>query len=218
MITACRPRTPTASRTWPIWPTCRRGPSATTSPRGCCRRPVRSGRGRTTRTVTSPGCDSSGDSSASTCRWPRSGLRLAGLDDDAIATLVDTEPLSPARGIGARLRPGGPRRATDASGQVASPRPSWPLRHVGRSPSRWGSTPPLARLAEREPVGAIRRPVASRAPRSTRPSRPGALPVGPRRAHADIELHIRRPLSRQQNKQVDRLIAIARELLEEDPS
>ena len=34
----------------------------------------------------------------------------------------------------------------------------------------------------------------------------------------DIELHIRRPLSRLQNKRVDRLIAIARELLEEDPS
>ncbi len=32
----------------------------------------------------------------------------------------------------------------------------------------------------------------------------------------DIELHIRRPLSRSQNKQVDRLVTIARELLEED--
>ncbi len=34
----------------------------------------------------------------------------------------------------------------------------------------------------------------------------------------DVELHIRRPLSRAQNKQVDRLITIARELLEEDRS
>jgi DNA-binding transcriptional MerR regulator len=32
----------------------------------------------------------------------------------------------------------------------------------------------------------------------------------------DIELHIRRPLLRAQNKQVDRLVTIARELLEED--
>jgi DNA-binding transcriptional MerR regulator len=32
----------------------------------------------------------------------------------------------------------------------------------------------------------------------------------------DIELHIRRPLTRAQNKQVDRLVTIARELLEED--
>lgn len=32
----------------------------------------------------------------------------------------------------------------------------------------------------------------------------------------DIELHVRRPLSRLQNRRVERLIAIARELLEED--
>jgi DNA-binding transcriptional MerR regulator len=34
----------------------------------------------------------------------------------------------------------------------------------------------------------------------------------------DVELHIRRPLSRSLNKAVDRLITIARELLQEDPS
>ena len=34
----------------------------------------------------------------------------------------------------------------------------------------------------------------------------------------DVELHIRRPLSRTQNKRVDRLVTIARELLEEDRS
>lgn len=34
----------------------------------------------------------------------------------------------------------------------------------------------------------------------------------------DVELHIRRPLVRAQNKQVDRLVTIARELLEEDRS
>ena len=32
----------------------------------------------------------------------------------------------------------------------------------------------------------------------------------------DIELHIRRPLTRQQNKRIERLISIARQLLEED--
>lgn len=32
----------------------------------------------------------------------------------------------------------------------------------------------------------------------------------------DVELHIRRPLTRQQNKRVERLISIARQLLEED--
>jgi hypothetical protein len=34
----------------------------------------------------------------------------------------------------------------------------------------------------------------------------------------DVELHVRRPLTRPLNKQVDRLVTIARELLEEDPS
>jgi hypothetical protein len=34
----------------------------------------------------------------------------------------------------------------------------------------------------------------------------------------DVELHIRRPLTRSLNKSVDRLITIARELLQEDPS
>lgn len=34
----------------------------------------------------------------------------------------------------------------------------------------------------------------------------------------DIELHVRRPLSRLQNRAVDRLVAVARQLLEEDPS
>lgn len=34
----------------------------------------------------------------------------------------------------------------------------------------------------------------------------------------DIELHIRRPLDRATSKRVDRLVEIARDLLEEDPS
>lgn len=34
----------------------------------------------------------------------------------------------------------------------------------------------------------------------------------------DVELHVRRPLPRLQSRQVDRLVSIARDLLEEDPS
>jgi hypothetical protein len=34
----------------------------------------------------------------------------------------------------------------------------------------------------------------------------------------DIVLHVRRPLSRLQNRAVDRLIGVARQLLEEEPS
>ena len=32
----------------------------------------------------------------------------------------------------------------------------------------------------------------------------------------DVELHIRRPLSRLQNRRVERLLAVARDILEED--
>ena len=32
----------------------------------------------------------------------------------------------------------------------------------------------------------------------------------------DVELHVRRPLDRQQNKRVDQLIRIARELLDDE--
>jgi len=35
---------------------------------------------------------------------------------------------------------------------------------------------------------------------------------------ADVELHIRRPLTRTQQKGIDRLVTIARELLEEERS
>jgi hypothetical protein len=57
------------------------------------------------------------------------------------------------------------------------------------------------------------------------PSPPSPAPdeAGPQRSQwervalsPDVELHVRRPLSRLANKRVERLIAIARELLEED--
>jgi hypothetical protein len=34
----------------------------------------------------------------------------------------------------------------------------------------------------------------------------------------DVELHVRRPLSRHQNRAVERLVAFGRHVLEEDPS
>jgi DNA-binding transcriptional MerR regulator len=57
----------------------------------------------------------------------------------------------------------------------------------------------------------------------TEAAAPKAAPVEPDRAQweritlgPDVELHIRRPLTRNQNKRVERLISIARELLEEE--
>jgi hypothetical protein len=63
-------------------------------------------------------------------------------------------------------------------------------------------------------------PVPAAAPAPAEPTvRPGDRSQWERIVLApDVELHIRRPLPRAQNKQVDRLVTIARELLEEDRS
>jgi DNA-binding transcriptional MerR regulator len=60
-----------------------------------------------------------------------------------------------------------------------------------------------------------------RMPREVAPAKPTAME--PDRAQweritfgPDVELHVRRPLTRNHNKRVERLISIARELLEED--
>jgi hypothetical protein len=88
----------------------------------------------------------------------------------------------------------------------------------------------VSRLAEPEPtttaeasppyvVGRIELPAEPPPPTSTTPEPAAQRSQWDRIAlTSDIELNIRRPLSRQQNKRVERLIAIARELLEEDPS
>jgi DNA-binding transcriptional MerR regulator len=58
---------------------------------------------------------------------------------------------------------------------------------------------------------------------TTRPSIPQNVRPAPERSQwerillaTDIELHLRRPLSREQNRQVERLIAFARELFKEE--
>jgi hypothetical protein len=55
------------------------------------------------------------------------------------------------------------------------------------------------------------------------PSSPTSSPSNHDRSHwervtlaPDVELHVRRPLSRIQNRRVERLLEIARQLLEED--
>ena len=107
-------------------------------------------------------------------------------------------------GSAAAAVPGQPvARAPDHRG-----RPGW---RSARLPSRAASALP---------------PPPASSPVPAAPAVP-AVPAAPERAversqwervviTPDVELHIRRPLVRAQNKQVDRLIAIARELLEED--
>ncbi|MGH2407587.1 MAG: MerR family transcriptional regulator [Candidatus Limnocylindrales bacterium] len=120
--------------------------------------------------------------------------RLTGLDDDEIVGLVMAVPPSP-----------GPGTALDYIREVmAGPAPPAPMaaRMVMTGPT---STPPTMTL------GAITQLSGPEPTPTTARSQWDRIPLSP-----DIELHVRRPLSRQQNKQVDRLITIARQLLEEE--
>ena len=75
--------------------------------------------------------------------------------------------------------------------------------------------PPPAPASAPASAPAARGPAPTTSPRQTEPqgtrSQWERIPLDP-----DIELHVRRPLTRQSNKRVERLIAIARELFEED--
>lgn len=126
--------------------------------------------------------------------------RMDGLDDVDIMELADdTDPRQPDGSaldyVRAILGERGPHAQT-----------------LGRASSM---APPMAAApnAFAERLGRIEGPTA--APAAT--SRPADRSQWDRVAlSADVELHIRRPLSRSHNKQVDRLVTIARELLEED--
>ena len=81
----------------------------------------------------------------------------------------------------------------------------------------------LMRRAPAPAVATSTSPAARAAPAQAPTSQPSVKPLEPDRAQweritldPDIELHVRRPLTRQHNKRVERLISIARQLLEED--
>ena len=145
--------------------------------------------------------------------------RLAELDDDAIANLLEAEAPSPPQGSAldyVRAILGGEAtvsRSVPSPARLATP---------GSGPWVALTTTTLHPRALRvgEPPSN-----AARAAHPAMPAKPTTTEPIPDRSQwdrvrltPDIELHIRRPLSRQQNKRVDRLIAIARELLEENPS
>jgi len=104
------------------------------------------------------------------------------------------------------------------------------LRTVLAGPSRPAPAPAPAVAAVVQPL--VRRPDVAEAvspdlkaapPSSDVPASAG--PAAPERSQweriafaPDVELHIRRPLTRAQQKGIDRLVTIARELLEEDRS
>jgi DNA-binding transcriptional MerR regulator len=90
------------------------------------------------------------------------------------------------------------------------------------APMQAAAPPPASAVAARaQPVAAGPQPPAAVPASATAPQAPPTrgrsqwerISLAP-----DVELHVRRPLGRLQNRAVDRLVAFARQLLEEDPS
>lgn len=133
--------------------------------------------------------------------------RLAGLDDAAIASLTDqpTELTDPQDS------------ALDYIRRVLGPPPASLMRWPGIGERPAASYALAAEPTRPQPIAPSRAPVTlgvEPAPgRSFERSQWERIPLAP-----DIELHVRRPLPRPLSKQVDRLVSIARDLLEEDPS
>ena len=149
--------------------------------------------------------------------------RLEALTDDEIAGLAgQAEPPPPSDSAFDYLR-----SVLDGSSA---------LRRFAEAPPAPVRLPPprLSRSGPSDVGTALRRPVMSSRdavsesvpkPYGTAEEREAPAPAGRTVERSqwervgitpDVEIHIRRPLVRAQHKQVDRLIAIARELLEED--
>ncbi len=125
---------------------------------------------------------------------------LESLDDAGVERLLSTlraEPDQETPQLGASMS----APAVEYIRGVLEGRSSVPL---GRSSVPLGRH--LPHVAESNPSA----PPPARPPQLTR-SQWERLPLSP-----DVELHIRRPMTRHQNKQVDRLITFATELFEED--
>ena len=131
--------------------------------------------------------------------------RLAGLDGGSIAMMAD-EVLTPDA---IRDAPDAPDTALDYVRRLLEPAPRTAprlMRRVALSEAPEPYLPPQAAQAKApeppaSPDSTLERSQWDRIQLAT-----------------DIELHVRRPLPRHLSRKVDRLVTIARELLEEDPS
>ena len=141
-------------------------------------------------------------------------VRLEPLDDDAIADLLGAELDVPAENSAIDyIRTLLARSAGTERGEPAAP--PGPL-SSGPSPiprPAMAQIRPLMRQFNADFIA--EEPESYRSPPPPTPDRSqwDRIALTP-----DIELHVRRPLSRRQHKQVDRLIAIGRELLEGESS
>jgi DNA-binding transcriptional MerR regulator len=131
--------------------------------------------------------------------------RLESLDDAAVVAIVEAPGTPGTLGSAADYI-----RGVLAKSRVSDMRAAYPL----AAPARLMPAPMLrepSEPSEPSPHAASAPPLPeSPAPDRSQWDRVVLVP--------DVELHVRRPLTRHLNKRVERLIAIARELLEEDPS
>lgn len=152
--------------------------------------------------------------------------RLERLSDDQVADLLASgdvmpEPRGTAFDYIQSVLAGTSRRAG------AAPMPSLRPPMAPGTAASLAFAAPAAQQVPPPPAGAMPATQAAHGSRSVREAAPdyNAEPSVPSRSQweritlaSDIELHVRRPLSRIQNRAVDKLVGIARQLLEEDPS
>jgi DNA-binding transcriptional MerR regulator len=155
--------------------------------------------------------------------------RLDELDDDEIGELAgSTQPTAPGdsaleylRGVLAGPPAAKPRRFPDFGIGVLPPLRAQALRDAPVAASRFEPDT----VPEFSPPGVADSPAPYASPPMVPPAFVPSIPEPSPMERSqwdrvtlspDVELHIRRPLGRAQQKQVDRLVAIARELLEEE--
>lgn len=138
---------------------------------------------------------------------------LEGMTDEAVSDLLVTRSEQPA------VRESALDYVRSVLGETVAPRPVSPSRPAPMAPDAASLAMPAMRRVLRSPSPAFLE--------SSDPFEPPALPTpsdpAPTRSQwdripitADIELHVRRPLSPLHNKRVERLITIARQVLKEE--
>jgi DNA-binding transcriptional MerR regulator len=140
--------------------------------------------------------------------------RLAALDDATVAALVEAPSIEPPANSAIDYIRGVLGGVSSPDGMLWNPAVA---ASSASSPTAPPASPPHANAVD------LRVP-AYRLAESNRPyAEPSAPTPAPDRSQwdrillaPDVELHVRRPLGRRQHKRVERLIEIARELLEED--
>ena len=130
--------------------------------------------------------------------------RLANLDDATIAGLAEEPPtLAEDSALDYIRRVLAPQRNQQPALAAAPPARAMLARRFENAPAAFA--PPQHLLPSMPPEPATPQPLER--------AQWERITLAP-----DIELHVRRPLSRPLSKKVNRLVSIARELLEEDPS